>query len=224
LDRLYSGSRAYSEFGFRYSNWLEAKFFRSGSGTPPSTQNLGTVVADLIRLIALVPIELAKDKDGDDTKYTVTGRYLLHAYFGKPLNHLNPTRKAKGSKPREWVEPLLRPGQVTIDDFELSDETDAFFKHLGHGFRDATIKVNLTNIVLSPIKPPKDNFYTVVLSRIDSASFSLGGQSLKLNADRTVEFTSKTELDQMRLNVASTLKPAKSEKDTAIEDEEDADQ
>ncbi|MGF1451199.1 MAG: hypothetical protein ACFB21_03875 [Opitutales bacterium] len=30
LGKLYSGSRDYSEFGFRFSNWIEAKFFRLG--------------------------------------------------------------------------------------------------------------------------------------------------------------------------------------------------
>src|SRR5690349_8085630 len=86
LDRLYSGSKDYSEFGFRHSNWIEAKFFRLGKGNPPSTQNLGAVVADIFRLVALVPIE----KVNENTNLTITGRYFLHAYRGDPLKHLNP--------------------------------------------------------------------------------------------------------------------------------------
>jgi hypothetical protein len=204
LDRLYSGSRDYSEFGFRYSNWIEAKFFRSGKGTPPSTQNLGSVVADIFRLVALVPIERARDNIGNETAFTVTGRYFLHAYRGDPLKHLNPNRKGDGE--RQWVTKLFQPGLSEIQGFDLNGEKETFFTHLGSGFRTATCAVNMTNFVIRPHNPAKDEYYTLVLSRIESATIAFNQRTFTFNSDRTFLCNPANEFDNLRADVAKTLK------------------
>lgn len=222
LDRLYSGSRDFAEFGFRYSNWIEAKFFRIGTGVPPSPQNLGSVVADIIRLVALVPMEYAKDKNGNVTKLAVTGRYFLHAYFGPRTAHLNPKRKKRGAPARAWVAPLFRPGRATINGFELDQETGTFFDYLGKKLQTATCRVDLTNFVVEPTEPKKKNFYSLILSRIESADFAFEGKTMKLKSDRTVEYGTDADLKTLREAVAKALKTKKEPKADAIEIDEDA--
>ena len=73
LSRLFTGSEAYANFGFRFCNWIEAKYFRKTRGTPPNTQNLGSIVADLFRLVVLLPAE----------EHGRAGRYFL----GTSKNH-----------------------------------------------------------------------------------------------------------------------------------------
>ena len=162
LARLYSGSKKYAKFGFRFSNWIEAKFFRPTKGTPPSTQNLGAVVADLVRLVALVPIEETRT-DGRPTGLTFTGRFFLHIYLGDPLKHLNPNRK--DNTVRGWVSKLLAPGAQTVDTFELDRETKSFFDHLGLGLKTATCNMTMTNFVMKQ-QPDAEVGYTLVLSRL----------------------------------------------------------
>jgi hypothetical protein len=212
LGALYVGSRDYSDFGHRHSNWIEAKFFRSGKGAPPSTQNLGQVVADLCRLVTLVPIENAKDKNGKPTEFTVTGRYFLHVYHGDPLAHLNPTRKKKGAPPRKWVEPLLTQGTSEIGDFELSGETDAFFTHLGKGLESLTCSMKITNIKISPRHGAKQPFYTFVLTRIDEAETAFNGNKFAFTSDRKWTSAPKNCFETLQSDIASKIKSKKASK------------
>jgi hypothetical protein len=223
LANLYSGSRDYSEFGFRHSNWIEAKFFRLGKGTPPSTQNLGSVVADLFRLIALVPIEPAKDKDGQDTNLTITGRYFLHIYYGDPLKHLNPNKKQTGEK-RKWVKKLFGDGFQKIDGFDLATETDSFFTLLGTGFKTATCKLNITNFRIEPRSPAKENYYSLFLGRIESAELSFNGRTYSFNSDRTFNCNPVNEFANLQLDVAKTLKPKKASEKKSDNDDNEADE
>jgi len=220
LDRLHSGSRDYSEFGFRHSNWVEAKFFRGGGESKPSTQNIVTVIADLLRLVVLVPIQTAKRQK----ELTITGRYYLHAYYGPPLEHLNPKRKRKGAAQRAWIGKLLESGERTIDGFELDQEPDKSFDDLRNGLGSATCRIGLTNFVLQPTQSRNTNYYTIVLSRIDSAEFSMNGESIVLKTDRTFERPSKEKLKDLRAGVALAVKPKTvSKKKEQADEEEDVD-
>jgi len=212
LEKLKVGSKGYSDFGFRHSNWIEAKFFRSGKGVPPSTQNLGHVVADLVRLAALVPIENAKDKNGNPTGLTVTGRYFLHVYYGSPLVHLNPARKKKDAQNRGWVERLLSDGKIEIDDFELNGETVAFFSHLGKGLETLTCSMKLTNIKIAPRNVAGDPYYTFVLSRIDEATTSFNGRTFAFTSDRKATCQPANSFEAFRHDIASHIKPKKESK------------
>lgn len=206
LQGLFVGTKDYSDFGFRFSNWIEAKFFRVGKGTPPSTQNLSSFVADLFRLIALVPNEPAKSGG------TLTGRYFLHVYKGNPLLHVNPKRK-DGTK-RQWVDKFLAPGPHKVDDLELAAEEKegTFFQHLGRGFQTATCKMDVTNYKLVPSHKPESDSYTIILTRIDSASLSFNGKSLNLTTDRNLNFAGEGSFEQFREEIAHTLKPPQNRK------------
>ncbi len=218
LDRLSSGSKTLADFGFRHSNWIEAKFFKLGKGAPPSTQNLGAVVADLLRLTVLVPLEISRARRAGEADCLYTGRYFLHVYRGGPLLHLNPNRKARGAAKRKWVELLLQPGYQLIPDFELDkDKGKAFTKYLGHGFGTMKLSLGVTNFVLKPIKAPTRDTYTLVLTRIEEASVSFEKRTFKFNADRTFELDSAKKFEEFRLSVADKLK-VKKEKTVDVEE------
>lgn len=203
LARLFTGSEAYSNFGFRFSNWIEAKYFRVTNGTPPNTQNLGAIAADLIRLITLIPKEPAANNK------TKTGRYFLHVYQGDPFNkkHVISTRADKTK--REWIEDILKLGYQENVTLDLSKESkwDSFFKHIPKKFENAIVKMNVTNYVLSPTTQPDNELYTIALTRIDSATFEIDTHKLELTQDRRL--VCNEEFDEFRKIISSALKPKK---------------
>jgi hypothetical protein len=209
LGNLFVGSKAYSDFGFRYSNWIEAKFFRRGKGVPPSTQNLGQVVADLVRLAVLVPLQRAKDKNGNDTNSLITGRYFLHVYYGEPFEHLNPARKKQGVEKRKWVDPLFKDGKSEIEDFELEGETAALFSQLGKGLSTLKCSIKFTNIKITPIRDINQPYYTFVLSRIDEAKTLFNGRSFSFKSDRSFTCDPPGSFEDLQKDVASHIKPKK---------------
>ena len=68
------GSDRLAAYGWRFRNWIEAKFFRKSTSNPQ--QNTAAILADLLRLLALVPNLAPANGDGR----IITGRYLLHIY------------------------------------------------------------------------------------------------------------------------------------------------
>lgn len=215
-NRLFVGSTDYAEFGFRLSNWIEAKFFRTNpGGTPPSTQNLGKMIADILRLVALVPSECRKDEQAKEGEKSTTGRYLLHVYRGDPLWHLNPTRKSPKSgqsKTRGWVEPLMNPGFQEIADFELAHEEKDVFKYLGAGMRNCTCSLKITNRTIEPRGASGHEYYKFVLTRIDSAVLQFNNRTLTLNLDRTFSCDPAGEVEKLREEIAAAMKPKKEKK------------
>lgn len=206
LSRLLSGSEAYSHFGFRFSNWIEAKYFRVTNGNPPNTQNLGAIVADLVRLIGLVPREEAT---GGKTR---TGRYFLHVYQGDPFEkkHVISTRADKTE--RDWIKKLTTPGVQVINDLELSSEKkwESFFKHIPKSLDTAVVALGITNYVLKPTTEPENDLYTMVLTRIDSAKITWMNMTIELKTDRTLKCS--CDVDEFRRSLSKALKPKKERK------------
>lgn len=206
LSRLLSGSEAYSHFGFRFSNWIEAKYFRVTNGNPPNTQNLGAIAADLVRLIGLVPREEAT---GGKTR---TGRYFLHVYQGDPFEkkHVISTRADKTE--RDWIKKLTTPGVQVINDLELSSEKKwkSFFKHIPKSLDTAVVALGITNYVLKPTTEPENDLYTMVLTRIDSAKITWMNMTIELKTNRTLECS--CDVDEFRRSLSKALKPKQERK------------
>jgi hypothetical protein len=204
LERLFVGSKDYSDFGFRFSNWIEAKYFRVTNGTPPNTQNLGAIAADLIRLVTLVPQEPA-----DDVKQN-TGRYFLHVYQGDPFQKKHVLSDRADKTKREWIEKILTPGCHKDVSLDLSKESKwkSFFTHIPKTFEIAVVNLDITSYVLSPVTHPENELYTIALTRIDSAKFEMGTHKLDLTQDRRL--ICDQDFDVLRKAVSSALKPTKS--------------
>lgn len=209
VSSIMTGSKALSQMGFRFENWIEAKFFR---GNVASTQNLGQIAADIVRLCALVPLEVGSDDR------LLSGRYLLHAYLGDPIVFLAPRRKQRDAPDRSWVEPLLSSGRQEIDSLELDNESDTFYRYLGRPLSNCRVALGITNFVISPPPTIKQPYYTLVLTRIDSGILEFHGRRFEFRNDRTYSVDPSGEFESFRESVADALKEDRPQLSSAEED------
>ena len=188
LDRVRAGTASLSSYGWRHSNWIEAKFFRPPDrGTAATTSNAGVLFADLVRLICLPPIEVPHKKNEPLPSVTdqstgrvsydriYTGRYLMHVYEG-PVNELvtekrNKTKTARAGE-RLWLKKLITrgPQEISASDLSIVDEGDTFLGVVSKWLQTLDISCNVTNFILEPVMTddragPR---YHCILTRIDS--------------------------------------------------------
>ena len=101
ISSMSVGSQELARFGWRYQNWLEAKFFRkiAGKATFNSTCAKIDLAADIVRLCTLAtpfvsyspkeskryfPDIMAQNSPDGKYQNLCTGRYLLHVYDRDP--------------------------------------------------------------------------------------------------------------------------------------------
>ncbi|MBX3112043.1 MAG: hypothetical protein KF857_08550 [Fimbriimonadaceae bacterium] len=187
------GSRLLSLYGWRHSNWIEAKFFRCfepTSGEPRASGNKdvnkGALLADLIRLLTLVP----KTSSTRNPDVDICGRYLLHIYSRKPGDHLSLSfNSGNGNKRTErlWLKGLLKAGQNEVKTFKIDSEKPAVKDACGVGLATLEITFQSTCFVLEPLPIPADErTYHCVLARIDSFTVVNGGDSVTYSLGREV--------------------------------------
>lgn len=195
LEQLKTGSRAFSAYGFRHSNWIEAKFFRK---TADGTKNVGLLLADIIRLITLPPLEKKRGKYGVvippidkghgifEHRDLLLGRYLLHVYQGKPESYVAVERNSGGGRTRrEWVHRIQMPGRQLLILQDLDSEPKGVYKYLGKKLVDLKASIDVTNFVLAPrgANSSKELFYCI-LTRIEGFKITLDGHCWSTTSDR----------------------------------------
>jgi hypothetical protein len=197
LGGLRTGSAALARYGWRHSNWIEAKFFRDcfNSHSPSKPTNGGHLAADLIRLMALPPIEHPRKKKPVLNNGTIsyqgifTGRYLLHLYQGNPLNYQALRRNKSGEKPggrRKWLESLLAEGDHKIEGLDLANEGDSFMGPLNQSLDKLGVVASITNFVLKPtLDEKREDAYWCILTRVDSFTLRLGADTWSVQSDQT---------------------------------------
>lgn len=246
LKPLRLGTKRLSGFGWRHSNWIEAKFFRRPrSGASPTTSNAGHIIADLVRLVALVPIEKAKEKDADGDAANAeaaadgdggnvvhqrlySGRYLLHVYDGEPENLLafsrNKTKYGNAGE-RNWLKELIEPGEHKISDFELDQEGNSFITPLNRRLEDTELTLNVTNFVVKPVAGASSakTAYWCVLTRIDSFSISVADFTWEVDADRQGKESAAGAYEAIRDHVGKYVHLAAGEDQPPDDDELDVD-
>jgi hypothetical protein len=169
-SRIGVGSKALAAYGWRHSNWIEAKFFRAfdRNGLPIKSSNMtvntASLLADLVRLLALVPD--MPDKSGR----SVSGRYLLHIYLNKPEDHISTRRKSGGKfVPRPWVQAITQPGENKLSMFSIRTEASGVRDSLGSALNALSFEMEVTNFVAFPMtKLPGQPQFAQYLTRIDS--------------------------------------------------------
>ena len=188
-SKVRMGSKLLSSYGWRHGNWIEAKFFRcfeASTGAPKATGNKdvnkGALLADLIRLVTLVPRTHTKKSEED-----ICGRYVLHIYSRNPGDHVSLSYNQDGRIERLWLKGLLRAGQNEVKDFKLDSEKPSVKNACGAGLSPLVISFKSTNFVLVPRPVPDDKrTYHCVLSRIDSFTVVNGDDSIIYALDRAV--------------------------------------
>lgn len=217
IDQIRTGSERLSAYGWRFHNWIEAKFFRKSSTNPQ--KNTGDLLADLLRILTLVPDQIVKGK-------TITGRYLLHVHESMNTSKYLTLNKriGGGTELRKWLAPLVTSGatecpEITLQDYEAAGVLNEINAELG----DLTIQFHATTLLLSPIQDLGADFkqYTCVLSRIDSFSVKRGAVSFSVGADRQVTFVpdEATVLTQIREHVGQKISTKVSEEEKPSVDE-----
>lgn len=199
LDSVQASSAALSRYGWRHSNWIEAKFFRPPrTGSAPKTTNAGLLFADFLRLVALVPrggtASTPRANGAVETRGVFTGRYLLHVYEGDPAALITSTRNRTARGPagsRVWLDKLLTGGRQELSqaDCRIASEGEAFLKAVGPTLRDISVQASVSTAVIDPVdlSPNLRGMYRCVLNRIDTFRVEVStGEWVKLAADRTI--------------------------------------
>lgn len=178
-----NASKRLAAYGWRFENWIEAKFFRGAS--PNKQQNTSSLLADLLRIIALVP-----DPIKDSETQSPSGRYLLHVYEGlDPAFHLSLRKQiGQGTEPRRWLAPLVNPGMSRCERLQLSEyETAGILGEINAGLGDLVLSFASTTTLVSPTYElgASHKQYTCILSRIDSFRVERNNTTIELASDRT---------------------------------------
>lgn len=205
LERLEVGSSALARFGWRHSNWVEAKFFRDAFAKPSSnsTTQLGEMMADLIRLVALPPWQAtlvafgtraAKHKLFSDktlpkvvSNRLFTGRYFIHVYQGPPEHYGSLDRsKTKTATPgkRKWLEKLRQAGSHHDVLLDYASEGGSFKGAVG-ALGNFSCTLSFTNFILGPLyEKTEEDSYHCILTRIDAFSISVDSDKWEVTKDR----------------------------------------
>lgn len=222
LGDLRTGTHALSRYGWRWSNWIEAKFYRDcpSSHSPQKSSHGGLLAADLMRLMALPPVEEYRAHgpgspqspvDMPDLKHKAlrTGRYLLHVYQGPPENYHAIRRNKRDSTPggkRTWLEGLLKAGQVSISTLELDKEPPTFIDQISPGLIDVDCTCQITNFVMKPLYDTKHpDAYHCILSRIDCFELTWGQDSWKVTLNRIGIESSDGAFNRIRRHVGNLV-------------------
>lgn len=233
LESIGKGNTRIASYGWRYVNWLEAKFFRDGKlltsakakKSSNSTTHTADLLADIIRLVTLVPEYPADPKKSG----SFNGRYLLHIYDAAPEKYVAFSKNTKGDVPggeRQWLQDLYKEGNqsggssLRIDDLE--HEVDAVKGRLGDA-RRLKLTLAVTNRVIKPVVVPAGDemgkVYWCYLLRIDEAKVEFDSHAFTLGNDRMVTETSSGDFMAIRQAVAKSIKlPSKSREKQAADD------
>lgn len=202
LHNLRQGNELLSGYGWRHSNWLEAKFFRPTKGNVKAI-NTSLLLADLIRVTVLTPSFDKKNYDENlpltnNQSRCNTGRYLLHVYRGRPESHITSIRnstKTATAGTRFWLNNLVHEGHQILDNFDLHEEGRSFMDTIGKQLANMSFTININNIVVSHYDGLNDEAYTCILTRIDSfevsCSISNTMHTYGINANRDILETVK---------------------------------
>jgi hypothetical protein len=189
LERLEVGSERLSAYGWRSYNWIEAKFFRKS--TSNRQQNTGALLADLLRLLVLVPNSTV---NSGTEKKIITGRYLLHVYEAlEPNPYLSISRQTgNGSESRKWLQPLITGGFQRCPRIRLEQyETAGVLREINSNLGDLEIEFDATTWRIGPTfdMGQKIRQYLCLLTRIDSFTICRNNTSLTIKPNRTVVVT-----------------------------------
>lgn len=237
------GNPRLSAYGWRHSNWMEAKFFRSydSKGKPKKSSNqplhTADLLADLLRILILVRREVAKK---DEKIYT--GRYLLHVYLRRLSDHLCVERNipigeqvpdGPKRRMRPWLAGITTPGIQPKVEFRIGDETKTIRDKLNSNLNDVVIEFVAENYVVQPTEVDGDiPIYVCHLTRINSFKISLGADSWGVTPNREEIESSDGAYSRIRDHVGKyinikgaveELEPSEDESDGDINDKSDDD-
>lgn len=203
------GSARLANYGWRYRNFVEAKFLKSyrrtvsGQDTRASA-NSAQIVADLIRLIALVP-ESQAQLNQPQAK-TSSARYFLCLSDCIPSIFINKYLSSLHSA-------FDKPAKSTSIGLDLTTgkASAKFSNSVGNGFNCLNVQIShATCFSHYPLNPRAPDSIWMLLIRIDSASITMTNgattHSFSLGLDRTITQSGPGAYAAIRNFVATNLK------------------
>jgi hypothetical protein len=210
---LNTGSRRLEQYGWRFEDWVEAKFFRGQTdyghkhSTNKSAHTAG-LVCDLVRLATLVP-ETAGTR-------STKSRHLLHVYDSEPKWYL--------PQNRPWLNRLTALGTHEIAIDGLAHEAKTVRKLVG-GVTELNLWLRIHNLAILPVRFDETPVYWCYLTRLDRVEAEWSGRRFIVDSDRTVSESGVGDLAEIVAYVAEniSLQPADGPVPEG-EDDEDSDQ
>lgn len=203
------GSQVLANFGWRYRNYVEAKFLKSYKQTKTgqdtrSTANSAEIIADLIRLVALVP-----EPDllvGGQKPRTSTARYFL-AVSDYPLDmFLNQYLKDLFTA----FQNPARNHSISVD-LSTGKPSQKLAARVGKDFNK--LRLNLGHVTCFshyPLNPKNTPACWMVLMRVDAAVIEhvdAGGvKKYEIKTDRTLSESNAGDYKFIRDFVATNIK------------------
>jgi hypothetical protein len=165
-------------YGWRFQNYLEAKFIKESSNQTVSRAELAV---DLVRLAVLAR---AKPPGVDSV-----GRYLLHVYRGKPETLMGGPKTKTGKQKKnyqDWIDTLRKPGmsEITIDVGKDTAKA-AFGKRFPAPINELKLTAMVRTIEIAPMWTVDGSQYWCYLTRIESFKCTAVGKSFEVKSDRT---------------------------------------
>ncbi|MDV2114906.1 hypothetical protein [Alcaligenes faecalis] len=203
------GTARLANYGWRYRNFVEGKFFKSYRQTKTgqdsrASANSAETVADLIRLIALVPepeaqLNEAKSKTSSARYFLCLSDYSPEIFINQYLKDLHST----------FADPK-KSASICID-LTSGKASKAFANSVGNGF--SCLKIDISHATCFshyPLDPKAQDSIWMLLIRIDSASITMKNgdfeQSFSLEIDRTIKQSNPGAYTAIRDFVAMNIK------------------
>lgn len=185
-------------YGWRHSNFLEAKFIRESSN---QTLARAELAVDIVRLSCL-----ARSRKQEDV-----GRYLLHVYRGRP-EELVGGKKTQGGKDRKnflpWLGQIRMPGKQEIELTVKADRTKKFSSYFQSGLSNLVIAANISTLEIKPVSQLDKSLYWCYLTKIESFRVELDVDWFNVAADRRVTESSGGARDRIWRAVYQSLDPS----------------
>ncbi len=156
------------QYGYKEKQWVEVKSFFSRRGSaPPTTQNIGRIIKDILRL-CLLPEEL-------QGRIRQNGRYVLLIFDKHPSKYLAYSGRDWLKSIFEDIDPIL-----TVD---LSKEKLSLVKEIVNASSiDAQIKTTFSKHYFEPIVEGPSAYWGYLL-RIDEFSIAINGKRIESKKD-----------------------------------------
>jgi len=168
LEGVMPNNYRLDQYGYKTMQWVEVKsFFSRSKSVPPTTQNIGRIIKDILRL-CLLPHEL-------QGRIRQNGRYVLLIFDRHPSKYLAYSN-------RDWLKVIFEniAPSLTID---LSKEKQSLVKGIVNASSiDAQIEITLSKHFFEPIAEGPSAYWGYLL-RIDEFSISINGKHVELRKD-----------------------------------------
>jgi hypothetical protein len=203
------GSAMLANYGWRYRNYVEAKFFKSYHQTPSgqdsrSSVNSAEAVADLIRLIALVP-EPQAQLNQPQAK-TSSARYFVCLSDRPPMHFINKYLTSLHST----FESPSKQASISLD-LSTGKAAGRFSDRVGLTFNRLNVNISrATCFSHYPLDSTVQDSLWMLLIRIDSATITMTDgaltRSFAIGLDRGLTQSRAGDYDLIRRFVATNIR------------------